>query len=161
MTTPMVSAPTGPGDLGHHRGGPGPGAAALAGGDEHHVGALERLFDLDPVLLGRLAADLGIAARPEPPGELAADVELQIGVAHEQRLGVGVHGDELDALQAGLDHAVDGVHAAAADAHHLDDERSSCSALDRSSTLLATTRTSSLIVEPRQVVGLAQAPSTR
>ena len=68
VTTPMVSAPTGPGDLGHDRGGPGPGAAALAGGDEDHVGALERLFDLDPVLLGRLPADLGIAARRRGPG---------------------------------------------------------------------------------------------
>ena len=41
----------------------GAGAAALAGGDEHHVGALEHLFDLLAVLLGGLAADLGVAAR--------------------------------------------------------------------------------------------------
>ena len=121
MTTPMVSAPTGLGDLGHHRGGTRAGPAALAGGDEDHVGTLERLFDLAPVLLGRLATDLGVAPGPEPPGELATDVELQVGVAHEQRLGVGVHGDELDALQTGLDHAVHRVDAAAADAHDLDD----------------------------------------
>ena len=41
----------------------GAGAAALARGDEHHVGALQHLFDLVAVLLGGLAADLGIAAR--------------------------------------------------------------------------------------------------
>src|ERR1700722_8732738 len=50
-----------------------------------------------------------------------SDVELQIGIAHEQRLRVGVHGDELDTLQAGLDHAVDRVDATTANAHHLDE----------------------------------------
>ena len=34
------------GDLRHDRSAAGPGAAALAGGDEHHVGALEDLLDL-------------------------------------------------------------------------------------------------------------------
>ena len=34
---------------------------------------------------------------------------------------VGVGGDELDALEPGLDHAVHGVHPTAADAHDLDD----------------------------------------
>ena len=120
VTTPMVSAPMALGDLGDDRRAAGAGAAALAGGDEHHVGALEDLLDLLAVLLGGLAADLGVAAGAEAPGELAADVELDVGVAHEQRLGVGVDGDELDALQPGVDHAVDGVDAAAADADDLD-----------------------------------------
>ena len=34
-----------------------------------------------------------------------------------QRLGVGVDRDELDALEVLVDHAVDGVSAATADAH--------------------------------------------
>ena len=38
-----------------------------------------------------------------------------------ERLGVGVGRDELDAAQAGVDHAVDRVGAAAADADDLDD----------------------------------------
>ena len=109
------------GDLGDDRRAAGAGAAALAGGDEHHVGALEHLFDLVAVRLGGLPADLGVAAGAEAAGELAADVELDVGVAHQQRLRVGVDGDELDALQAGVDHAVDGVDAAAADADDLDD----------------------------------------
>ena len=109
VTTPMVSAPEALGDLGDDGRGAGAGAAALAGGDEDHVGALEHLFDLVAVLLGGLAADLGVAAGAEAPGELATDVELDVGVAHQQRLGVGVDGDELDALQPGVDHAVDGV----------------------------------------------------
>ena len=97
------------GDLGDDRRAAGAGAAALAGGDEDHVGALEHLFDLVAVLLGGLAADLGIGPGAEAAGELAADVELHVGVAHQQRLRVGVDGDELDALQPGVDHPVDGV----------------------------------------------------
>ena len=121
VTTPIVSAPGLAGDLGDDRSGAGAGAAALAGGDEHHVGAADHLFDLVVVRFGGRAADLGVAAGAEAPREVAADVELDVGVAHQQRLGVGVDGDELDALQAGVDHAVHGVDAAAADADDLDD----------------------------------------
>ncbi len=44
-----------------------------------------------------------------------------IGARHlAERLQVGVDGDELDAAELGIDHAVDGVAAAAAHAHDLD-----------------------------------------
>ena len=109
------------GDVGHDGRAAGAGAAALAGGHEDHVGPLEHLLDLLAVVLGGLAADLGVGAGAEPAGELAADVELDVGVAHQQRLRVGVDGDELDALETDLDHPVDGVDAAAADADDLDD----------------------------------------
>ena len=99
----------------------GAGAAALAGGDEHHVGAAQQLLDLVLGVLGGLAADLGVGAGAEAAGGVAADVELDVGVAHQQRLRVGVDGDELHALEALLDHPVDGVDAAAADADDLDD----------------------------------------
>src|SRR3546814_14223377 len=72
------------------------------------------------VLLGSLTTDLGVGSGAEAAGELAADVELHVGVAHEQRRRAGVDGDELDALQACVDHAVDGVAAAAADPDDLD-----------------------------------------
>ena len=108
------------GDLGHDGCAAGAGAAALAGRDEDHVGALEDLLDLLGVVLGGLAADLGVGAGAEAAGELAADVELDVGVAHEQRLRVGVDGDELHALEADLDHPVHGVDAATADADDLD-----------------------------------------
>ena len=66
MTTPMVSAPM-PLAISAMTGRrAGAGAAALAGGDEHHVGALDDLFDLVAVRLGGLPADLGIAAGAEP-----------------------------------------------------------------------------------------------
>ena len=41
------------GDLGDHGRGAGAGAAALAGGDEDHVGALQRLLDLVAALVRR------------------------------------------------------------------------------------------------------------
>ena len=109
------------GDVGDDRRAAGAGAAALAGGDEDHVGALEDLLDLLAVVLGGLRADVGVGAGAETTGQLAADVELDVGVAHQQRLRVGVDRDELDALETDLDHAVDGVDAAAADADDLDD----------------------------------------
>ncbi len=97
------------------------GAAALTRGDEDHVGPLEDLLDLLAVVLGRLAADVGVGAGAEAAGELPADVELDVGVAHQQGLRIGVDRDELDALETDLDHPVDGVHATAADSDDLDD----------------------------------------
>ena len=108
-------------DPGDDRGATGAGATTLASGHEHHVGALHDLFDLVGVVLGRLGPDLGVGAGTQPTGELATDVELDVGVAHQQRLRVGVDGDELHALQPDLDHPVDGVDSTAADADHLDD----------------------------------------
>src|SRR5699024_8687285 len=49
------------------------GAAALAGGDEDHVGALEDLLDLVLVVLGGLASDLRVGAGAQPAGEFASD----------------------------------------------------------------------------------------
>ena len=62
----------------------------------------------------------GFAPAPSPRVELRADVELQVGVAHEQRLRIGVDRDELDALEPSVDHAVDRVRSAAADADDFD-----------------------------------------
>ena len=108
------------GELGDDRRGAGAGAAALAGGDEDHVGALQRLLQLVAALLRRGLADGRIGAGAETARRGRADVDLHVGVAHHQRLRVGVDGDELDAGEAGVDHPVDGVRAAAADADDLD-----------------------------------------
>ena len=105
------------------RGAAGTGAAALARRDEDHVGAAQDVLDLVLVVLGGLLAHLGVGAGAEAARQLAADVELDVGVGHEQGLGVGVDGDELDTLEADLDHAVHGVDAAAADADDLDDRQ--------------------------------------
>ena len=72
------------------------------------------------MLFGGLPSDLGIGTGAEPPRELPPDVELHVRVGEQERLRVGVDRDELDALQAGVDHPVDRVATSAADADDLD-----------------------------------------
>ncbi len=71
--------------------------------------------------LGGLAADIRIGTRSQAARRFPTDVELEVGIGHQQRLGVGVDRDELDAADAVLDHAVDGIDTAATDADDLDD----------------------------------------
>ena len=108
------------GELGDDRGRAGAGPTAEPGGDEDHVGVDEGLGDLLGVLLGRPLADRAVTAGAEAAGDLVADPDLVRRVGLEERLGVGVAGDELDAHHLGPDHPVDGVAAAAADADDAD-----------------------------------------
>ena len=97
------------------------GAAAHAGGDEHHVGALQRIHDAFAIFKRGLAADFRVRAGAEALGDIAAELQLQLRAAVLDRLRVGVGGDELHAVDAAIDHVRDRVAAAAAHAHHLDD----------------------------------------
>ena len=110
-----------PGDPSHHGSTARPRTATLTGGDEHHVGALESVLDVLGVVLGRLPTLVRVGTGAEAAGQVPADVELDVRVAHQQRLGVGVDRDELDPPQALLDHPVDRVDSASADADDLDD----------------------------------------
>ena len=109
------------GDAGYDGRATGAGATSLTSGHEHHVGAAEQLLDLVLGVIGGLSADLGIGTGAEPAGRVAPDVEFDVGIAHQQRLRVGVDGDELHPLEPLLDHPVDGINAAAADPHDFDD----------------------------------------
>ena len=82
--------------------------------DLHIPGAAVALFSD-----GRVTHVRGLG-RADDARQFAADVELDVRIGHEQRLSVGVDGDELGALEAHLDHAVNGVHAATANADDLD-----------------------------------------
>jgi len=90
------------------------GASALAGGDEDHVSALERLFDLAAVLLGGLAAHLGSLPAPRPrvswrpmssfrSASLISSAWASVFAAMTRRCAVP------------LDHPVHGVHTASTD----------------------------------------------
>ena len=68
-------------ELGHDRRRARAGATALAGGDEDHVGALERLLQLVARLLCGREADGRIRAGAEAARRLRADVDLDVGVA--------------------------------------------------------------------------------
>ena len=126
------------GDLSDDRCGTGTGSSTLAGGDEDHVGSPEGIFDLVPVLLGRLSANLRIGAGTEAARRIPADVELHVGIGHQQSLCIGVDRNELDATDTEIDHPVDSVDSSAADANHFDDRevgtrRSRCLHRHRSS----------------------------
>ena len=107
------------GDLRHDGGTTGAGAAAHAGGDEHHIGILQGLGDLLAALLGGLASHLGIGACALSVGQLFADLDLIGSAGYVQRLFIGIHRHELYALGPGANHAVDHVVAAAAYADDL------------------------------------------
>ena len=109
------------GDLRHDGRGAGAGAAAHAGGDEDHVGAFQHLVQVFAQILRR-PCGLAPGCRPSPArGSASRRCAPASGAWREQqRLGIGVDRDELHTLQAFLDHAVDGIAAAAAHAHHLD-----------------------------------------
>ncbi len=108
------------GDLRHDAGCAGAGAAAHARGDKDHVAALEHLIQLVSRFLGRFAADFGVSAGAQAAGDLVANPHAGLRLGLEQRLPVGVDGDELDALQTFLDHAVDGIAPTSADSNDLD-----------------------------------------
>ncbi len=118
------------GQLRHHRRGAGTGAATHAGGDEHHVRALQGVHDPLAVFQRGLAADFRVGAGAQALGDIGAELQLQLGAAVLDRLRIGVGGDELDAVHAGVDHVRHGVAAAAAHAHHLD-HRIGCHLLDQ------------------------------
>ena len=100
------------GKRGDDRSGSGAGAAAETGGDEDHVRAFEGFDDLLGVFERGATADVRVGSRAEAAGELDAELELDGGVRCLERLDVGVGGDELDALDARGDHAIDRVVAA-------------------------------------------------
>ncbi len=108
------------GGLGDDRRGAGARAAAHAGGDEDHVGALQQLADLVDAFQGGVAAHLRVGARAQPLGEFGSQLDGVVGERFLNVLGVGVRGDEAHAGQARLDHVVDGVSAAASAADDFD-----------------------------------------
>jgi hypothetical protein len=84
---------------------------------------VQRLEDPVGVFERGLLADLGIRSRAEALRELAADLQLhrREGVTHGLQIGVG--DEELDALDPGLDHPVDGVPASPTHPDDLDFRR--------------------------------------
>ncbi len=96
----------------------GAGAAAHAGGDEHHVRAREMIADLVDHLLGRGTADIRLGAGAETLGHLHAHLDDPLGLGRGQRLGIGVGDHEVDALKPGRDHVVDSVAARASHTEH-------------------------------------------
>ncbi len=73
------------------------------------------------MVLCSTATDFRVSAGSETAGQLAANVELDVGLTHEKSLGIGVDCNKLDAAEACIDHAVQRVNATATNANDLDD----------------------------------------
>ena len=103
-----------------HRRGAGAGAAAHAGGDEHHVAADEMGLDVGHGLFGGGGANLGLRSGAEAFGDVGPHLDAALGGRARQGLRVGVGDHELDALETAFDHVVDGVAAGSADTEYGD-----------------------------------------
>ena len=97
----------------------GAGAAAHAGGDEHHVGAFQNLGNLAPALLSGLLADFRLGACAHTAGELLTDLHLILTNGLVQVLLIGVDDDEIHALHTGFNHTVNNIVTGAADTDNL------------------------------------------
>ncbi len=103
-----------PGDGGRRAGA---GAAAHAGGDEHHVRAGEMIDDLVDRLLGRGAADFGLRAGAETLGHRHAHLDHARRRATRPAPALSVLATtNSQPCEPGADHVVDGVAAGAAHA---------------------------------------------
>src|SRR5260370_35131397 len=69
---------------------------------------------------GRGRGDIGLGSCAEALGDLGAHLHDALRFRHRERLRVGIGDDEIDTLQSGGDHVVDGIAARAADAEHGD-----------------------------------------
>ncbi len=96
-------------------------AAAHARGEEQHVRTLDHLDDALTILQRRLTADFRIGAGAETLRHARAELQRTGRPVPLERLRIGVHADELDALDTPLDHVIDGIAAAPAHTDHLDD----------------------------------------
>jgi hypothetical protein len=81
----------------------GAGAAAQAGQEKNDVGPGAERADFLHVLLGRRAAQLGIAAGAQAAGAARAQDEFGRRGAGLQRLGIRIDSQEFDAVETGLE----------------------------------------------------------
>ena len=98
----------------------GAGAAAHAGGDEDHIGALEHLGDESLGFLSGFLADVGLGACAHAAGQLFADLDLVLALGLFKVLLIRIDCDKFNALDIGRDHAVDNIVAGAADTNDFD-----------------------------------------
>ena len=69
-------------------------------------------------LFGCGAPHFGLRAGAQALGHLGAHLDDALGLRRGERLCVGIGDNEVDALQSGRDHVVDGIAAGAADPKH-------------------------------------------
>jgi hypothetical protein len=95
-------------DLGHDGAAPVPVPPPMPAVMKSMSAPGDELDDALAVLLGGEAPTSGLRPRPGP-WSCRAQLQRDLGEVALERLGVGVHRDELHALHAVVDHVVDGV----------------------------------------------------
>ena len=113
------------GALGDDRGRPGAGAAAHAGGDEHHVGAVQVLADLQDASSPR-SCRLGMGARASLGRQTPS--WMRRSVLAKASCWASCSRPQLNAFKPGLDHVVDRIAAGPADAKDHDARLQFCRA---------------------------------
>ncbi len=108
------------GGLGDHRRRASAGAPAHSRGDEAHVRAFQRFFDVLERLFGGGAADFRPRSRAKPLRDLQPELDPAIGFRGVEGLRVGVGDDEIDPLDVALDHVCNRIAAGAADTDDAD-----------------------------------------
>ena len=93
-------------------------SAAHSGSDEYHIRALERVGDNIAALFSRFLAYFRSAACALTLCQLFADLDLVRCAGMSKYLLVRIDSNKLCAEHAAVDHAVDGISAAAADAYN-------------------------------------------
>ena len=81
------------------------GAAAHAGGNEHHVRSGLMIAYLVQHFVGGGAANIWMGAGAEAFGHLHAHLNDALGFRHRKGLGVGIGDDEIDPLEPRADHS--------------------------------------------------------
>ena len=97
----------------HDGSGSSSGSSAHTCGDEHHVSALESGTDLFLAFLGGSCTVFGIAAGTHSFCGLFADGYLFGGCRTHESLLFGINSNELDVLDVGFYHTIDGIGPAA------------------------------------------------
>src|SRR5262249_28038908 len=118
------------GDLRDDGRGTRAGSAAEPGGHEHHVRPDQQLAQPVASLERRVAPLLRVGPAAESAGHLGAELDADRCQTVLERLRVGVGGDEFHPAQAGGDHRVERVAAAAPYPEHLDHRREARVALE-------------------------------
>ena len=93
-------------------------SSAHSGSDEYHIRALERVGDNIAALFSRFLAYFRSAACALTLCQLFADLDLVRCAGMSKYLLVRIDSNKLCAEHAAVDHAVDGISAAAADAYN-------------------------------------------
>ena len=93
-------------------------SAAHAGSNEYHISTLERVGDNVAALLGRFLADFGSAACALTLCQLLADLNLMRCAGMIEYLLVRIDSNKFSAEHTAVNHTVDGVSAASADAYN-------------------------------------------